>query len=306
MSGSLSQALGLAEAMSLIPSVKITKPKTPWSYLPISLLPKSLHILPPEQQLAPPWPQFVIASGKRTIIPAMTIKKHNPQTRLIYLQNPRQFHNHFDHIIMPNHDRPAPNAITTLGAIHRASVHNIAQAQQTLPNELTNLPRPIVAVLIGGQARSFDLDLAATTHLIHSLNALSQQHQASLIILPSRRTPQQTKAMIKQNLSAQHAFIWQEPMPSPYLGVLGLADAFVVTEESVSMISEAASTSKPIYLFPLTHKRKTKRIQKFHQQLIKQNIARWFDGSLNTWHYPPLQETQRVAQLLLKQNAKVE
>ncbi len=82
--------------------------------------------------------------------------------------------------------------------------------------------------------------------------------------------------------------------------MLGLASAFIVTEESVSMISEAAGTGKPIYLFPLTRLRQSRRMIDFQNAMISRHFVRWFDGKLDTWSYDPLNETRRVADLVLK------
>ena len=38
---------------------------------------------------------------------------------------------------------------------------------------------------------------------------------------------------------------------NPYLGFLALADAFVITGDSESMLSEAASRGRPIFIYPL-------------------------------------------------------
>ena len=83
------------------------------------------------------------------------------------------------------------------------------------------------------------------------VNQLAHKQQASLLISSSARTP----------TSAYHAFEREIDVPSffyrwhgsdtrnPYLAYLGLADSFVVTGESMSMLTEAAATGKPLHIY---------------------------------------------------------
>ena len=57
--------------------------------------------------------------------------------------------------------------------------------------------------------------------------------------------------MLQERLGGLPAFIWDGSGANPYFGMLGAADAIVVTADSVSMISEAAATGKPVYIVEL-------------------------------------------------------
>ena len=47
-----------------------------------------------------------------------------------------------------------------------------------------------------------------------------------------------------------HVFRWRSGAPdNPYWGYLALADAFVVTGDSISMLAEACATGKPVFVF---------------------------------------------------------
>ncbi len=295
MSGSLSQAEGLAQAIHTAPEVFYTSAYRPWRWLPIQLQPKYPWVFSCPKG---PWPDILIASGKGTIIPALAIKKANPETRVIYLQKPSAFSRSFDTIVMPTHDGTLPNAINTLGAMHRASPSRIKEAIAHLPNSIKLAPSPTAAILIGGNARAFKLDNKATQDLITALKDWSEKHSITLILLPSRRTPDHAIQSLSKAFSKTKHFLWDPSTPSPYLGTLGIVDTFVITEESVSMASEAASTGKPIYLFPLTKKRRGKRIKSFQNALIDQGIARWFNGKNEHWQYSLLNETERIAKLI--------
>ena len=89
------------------------------------------------------------------------------------------------------------------------------------------------------------------------------------------------------------AWFWDGTGPNPYLGMLALAGHIVVTEDSVSMISEAISTGKPVYVAEMAGG--SRRLAQFHASLMEDGIVRPFDGRLSQWRYEPVNETPRIA-----------
>ena len=84
--------------------------------------------------------------------------------------------------------------------------------------------------------------------------------------------------------------------PNPYTGFLGLAEAIIVTSDSINMVSEACSTGKPVYILPMGVN--NKRRQSFLETMQKEGRAKPFDGNLESWTYEPLNETERVATII--------
>ena len=80
--------------------------------------------------------------------------------------------------------------------------------------------------------------------------------------------------------------------------MLAWADYILVTADSVSMLSDAATTGKPVYIIPMDGG--SKRFDKFHENLLKHGIIRRFDGILEKWSYEPLQDSARIAAEILR------
>jgi mitochondrial fission protein ELM1 len=89
-------------------------------------------------------------------------------------------------------------------------------------------------------------------------------------------------------------YFWDGTGDNPYFGFLALADYIIVTEDSVSMASEALSTGKPVYIAALEGG--ARRLDMFHKILQEQGYTRPFTGLLEQWNYVPPDDTQRVAQ----------
>ena len=80
---------------------------------------------------------------------------------------------------------------------------------------------------------------------------------------------------------------------NPYFGLLALADAIVVTEDSVSMVSEAVATAAPVLLAALPGR--SRRIRQFTRFLQEDGRLRPFAGRLDLWPVAPIDDTQAAA-----------
>ncbi len=85
---------------------------------------------------------------------------------------------------------------------------------------------------------------------------------------------------------------------NPYPGLLGHADAVLVTEDSVNMASEAATAGLPVHVFPVSGV--ARKIARFHASLAERGASRRFTGTIGQWSYPPLAEADRIADDLLR------
>jgi mitochondrial fission protein ELM1 len=87
--------------------------------------------------------------------------------------------------------------------------------------------------------------------------------------------------------------IWDGEGDNPYFAFLAAADFVLVTEDSINMAAEAASTGKPVFILPMQGR--SVRIRRFHEDLEARGAARPFGGRFYRWSYEPLRETERAA-----------
>ncbi len=76
------------------------------------------------------------------------------------------------------------------------------------------------------------------------------------------------------------------------------ADFILVTADSVSMLSEAATTGKPVYMIGLEGG--AARIDTLHENLIKHGAVKVFDGTLEHWDYTPLNDATIIARAVFE------
>jgi mitochondrial fission protein ELM1 len=75
--------------------------------------------------------------------------------------------------------------------------------------------------------------------------------------------------------------------------MLALADAIIVTIDSVSMVSEAVATAVPVMLASVPGR--SRRIGVFTEELLKEGRVRKFLGRLELWPAAPLDDTAEAA-----------
>lgn len=262
-------------------------------------------------------PLLVVASGRDTISTASSIRRlASDYVFVIQIQHPRTRLDRFDMVITPRHDYypltsegqkqiprflrpwttplepPGKNVVLTVGALHQIDSSVLRSAAKTWHDEFAGLSRPLLVVNVGGPTSHcrYGADLA------RQLTAYLQNvllNCGTVRISFSRRTPEKVSRIIVKEL-ADHpkVFIWDGEEPNPHLGHLAWADAFVITADSISMLSEACSTGKPVYVIGV--ERCKWKFADFHKTLKERGLVRPFTGSEDlseSWSYPPLNDT---------------
>jgi mitochondrial fission protein ELM1 len=290
-----SQARGLATALEVEPAFRRVKAKVPWRWFPGAFWLHPLRSVVSSEPLVPPWPDLVISCGRVAAPVALAIKRASgEETRVAHIQHPHMPLDRFDIVIAPRHDGiDGPNVIVTTGAIHPVTKAALADGARRWQSAFAALPRPLIGALIGGSNGRYRLDEAGMEKLARTLAALAQRHDGSLAITPSRRTGAANESVLRARLQDTPAFLWDGRGDNPYLGILALADVLVVTEDSVSMTSEAVATGKPVYVARL--RGRSRRQRQFHEALIAAGYTRPLDAELATWRYTPPDDTARAA-----------
>lgn len=294
IAGTENQCIGIAESLKtrfwtsldiVIKRVNLKFPYSLWS--PFWTCGEGPSMLTPNSSsISAPFPDIVIAGGRKAIGIARYIRKASMgHTFVCIVQHPRVRFDYFDLVAVPMHDmkkdchprlgqdlettniiasqatisclsgvaaKPG-TTITTNGAPNRITSQWLSTARDKWRDIITPLPTPRTAVLIGGNSKHHRLSLATMDRLIAHLHDLQEKRSGSLMITVSRRTPEDLRKKLQQTFAAHvpSTLIYTGVGDNPYAGFLAYADYIIVTTDSTSMISDAASTGKPIEFFPL-------------------------------------------------------
>ncbi len=290
--GLQAQALGLAEAGGLAPAIRTLKPRWPWNLVSAPRWPWPLRAVE-QEALAGPQPGLVLSCGGMAGAVAAALR--GPDRRVVHVQHPRMPLDRFDLIVVNRHDQvTGRNVIVTRTALHRATPARLAEAAEAWRPVFAHLPRPLVAVLVGGTNGRFRLDSPVAENLAGSLAGMMGLDRVGLMLTPSRRTDPAAIQAFRDRLEPRGAFVWDGTGDNPYFGMLALADMIVVTMDSVSMVSEAAATPAPVMLASLPGR--SRRIGIFTDQMIAEGRVKPFLGRYEHWPVTPLDDTAAAAQ----------
>ncbi|MCE3230096.1 MAG: hypothetical protein K0R52_24 [Alphaproteobacteria bacterium] len=285
--GTYSQCLGIARALGVAPLLKSVKARLPWRVLPPQLWVGALHAQTPgHYPLTPPWPDLLIAAGRLSVAPALAIQKRHQNCFTIILQNPYIHPRHFDCVVVPYHDHlKGPNVISVLGALHRLDELEIRAAAQAYPHPGNG---PLTTVLLGGNNRHYRYQESDIRALAEALKKIG----GYCFITPCRRTSPELLHMLGGFLQGFPHEIWDVTGENPYFAYLGLADQIIVTQDSISMASEACFTGKPVYIWEANHS--SAKFREFHKDLYDQGYAKPFQWPFPQWTPKKLDEMGRV------------
>jgi uncharacterized protein len=206
--------------------------------------------------LAPPWPDLIISAGRRNEPPCRWIRRRaDKRVRLVHVGRPWALIENFDLVVTtPQYRLPRrPNVLHNTTPLQRIADQRLREAAAHWAPRLAHLPRPYTAVIVGGNAGPYVLDGEAATLLGRAASAFARRQGGSLLISTSARTPNHAIGPLEAALDCPaELFRWTpEAAENPYLGYLALADSIIVTCESMSMLTEACATLKPVYMFDL-------------------------------------------------------
>jgi hypothetical protein len=207
----------------------------------------------------PPWPDVVIAAGTPSEPLCAQLRlaasRANHPLYQVFLGRPWSKPASYDLVVTTPQYRvpPAPNVITIELPLHPERSAEIARQAMLWAPRLSHLPKPHVAVLLGGSISLYTLDDRAAKRLALEASALVEPMGGSLLICGSYRTPRKVLKVVSENLAIpSHIFDWRQGSgENPYLAFLGLADRLIVTGDSMTMLAEACATGKPVHIFDL-------------------------------------------------------
>lgn len=290
LAGLQAQALGLAEAAGLSPELRVLAPRFPWNRIAARFWPNPLAVA--GEAVRPPLPGLAIGCGGKSAVVLAALRQVDRP--VVQIQHPRIDPGRFDLVVVNTHDQlTGPNVVVTRTALHRVTPDRLAREGELWRDRLAPHARPLVAVLLGGSNGRYRLDGAVAGRLAADLAAMATRDKVGVVVTPSRRTDPAVTAILRDALTPVGGWVWDFSGDNPYFGMLALADMLIVTQDSVSMISEAAATAAPVMFVPLPGR--SSRQGLFIQTMRDAGRIRPFEGRYAPWPVAPLNDTPEAA-----------
>lgn len=276
-------------------------------------------------RLEPPWPDLVITAGMRNEPACRWIRAQSGgRTRIVHIGRPWARLKQFDLVITtPQYRLPEQtNVLHNTLTLHRVTVARLQAEARRWGPRLVALPRPRIAVVVGGHSGPTTFGRKAATRLARQASAMARERGGSLLVTTSARTAPAAAEALSAGIEAPvHFYRWRRADDdNPYFGYLALADAIIVTADSISMLTEACATGKPVYMFDADRtpgpadvgrdfrfsgllyrwlmrwgpKRLSRDIELVHRLLHEDGHAVWLGETFPARTPPPLRDLERA------------
>ncbi len=276
--GNATQSAGLAAALDWPFEVKELR-CGPLSILHNRLLKASTigirrHLSSP---LEPPWPDLVIATGRRTAPVAQWIREQNGgQTRLVALgRKAGDAAALCDLAVTPEYCRctPHPRRMEISVPLHRMTPESLRESEKEWSGKLqTRGPGPRVALVVGGVSGQYCFDAGVARRMGREVSQFVESRNGVLWVTTSRRSGEAPTAALAQavgEVDRFHRWSASGGDENPYRGYLACADVFVITGDSESMLAEACFTGKPVYIYPLPVRSSFRALGFFRDRIVE-------------------------------------
>ena len=302
--GNISQVKGLADAMKLNYQLKVVELRSPWKYLPPGYLPaidsSIKNLIDFRENISP---DYLITAGRKSIYLSLYLKNKLKNTiTTIHIQDPKINSQFFDYVVAPEHDSiQGPNVIKSVLAINHINEKLLLQESDKFKEKLSTLDKPIVTLIIGGKSNNYIFDNVALVNLSKMIDNIVNINSISLVILFSRRTDFFIKEYLINRYSEIHT-VWTDESNNPYLTLLSQSSCLICTSDSVSMISEAVCSKKPVFIFRLKSKKKSNRIEIFNEKLLQLGYTKELSTKLTFDKTNYVNETLSIAEKILSKD----
>jgi mitochondrial fission protein ELM1 len=217
----------------------------------------SLHHIDPARSdpLEPPWPDLIITIGRRPSMVSLWVREQSGgRTKIVLVGKPSGPLRDYDLVVAGAEAQlpPLPNVMGITLPLMRIDEAAVATAKEAWAERFADLSRPLIAVLVGGPTGPFAYDRSVIEGLLGLASEIVRDG-GTPYFTTSRRTPGNlVEALTAKLPAAARLFAWSpEAKDNPYLALLGHADGFVVTGDSISMMVEVVKLRRPLAIFPL-------------------------------------------------------
>lgn len=232
-------------------------PKAEWAFAKPRVRPRlSIFDEARSDRLEPPWPDLVLTIGRRPSSAALWIRRQNAgRTRIVLIGKPSGSIRPYDLVVASAEQfLPRLPVVMPIGLpLMRVDPEVVASEAALWAPRLAGLKRPWVTILLGGPTALFDHGEPLVERVLGYAADIDEAQGGTPFVLTSRRTPAAMVEALRARLpKAARLYAWGDATAgNPYAALLGLADAALVSLDSISMLTEVARQGLPLGIIPV-------------------------------------------------------
>jgi mitochondrial fission protein ELM1 len=200
--------------------------------------------------------------------------------------------------LIPFHDRGIlpRGSFRVQGALSGMDENLLEASGRVLAHSLRDPKKVKIGLFLGGETRNFKPSLSDVESILFEIEHASQRLGGDFVVTTSRRTPEAINRFIRSQLGSHPrcqlcVIASEDSRPEVVPGMMALADCLVVTEDSLSMISEAISSGKPVVVVKMGSDGLPEKHYRF-QELVEKELN------------VPVVETKKLCEVLSTRDLK--
>jgi len=222
-------------------------------------------------------PDLIISAGSLTHPVTFLLSKVWDSETVVCMRPSILSPGDFGLVVAPRHDQDkcrGENIIYTMGATSHISEGFIFAEAVTLYPKLRGDVKHPVGLLIGGDSSLNYIDPDMASELMKEVLLLCEENDLSLLTTTSRRTRLEAESVIARELEGNqknaYLLLASKNDENPVPGIIGLSEFVMVTEDSVSMVSEIISGGKHAVVIKVGKRRKRNKFEKLFNDLMNE------------------------------------
>ena len=260
----------------------------------------------------------VISAGSAAAPVNYLISRENQATSLVVMRPSLQALNRFSGAIIPRHDQAVASERVAVvdGALNLIDAEYLERNCAELSAACSyRRPegKPVIGLLIGGDNKKFRLEPGLMRDVVSQVKAAAQKIDADVLVTTSRRTPAAVEQLLTKELGSYPrckllVIANEKNVPFAVGGILGSSDMVICSPESISMISEAASSGAYTVVFRAgpAGRRHQRFLRSFAQEgyIMLEHPDALGSRIENIWYNKPLlkrpENSRRIQELLTR------
>ena len=255
--GDNGQVETIIEALPWPVEYKYLQMKPEWVLGKPAYRPSLEHLdLGQSDKLEAPWPDLIITIGRRPSMAALWVRQQSGnKTKVVLVGKPSGHMLDFSLVVASaeNQMPPLHNFLPTTLPLMRIQSQDVQAEAEIWKERFEPLNKPLIAFLIGGETNPFVMNRSVARELVATASGVVDELGGTPYITTSRRTTPEVLEVLRKDLPKEAVYFeWSaDAKENPYRALLGSADGFMVTADSVSMMVEVIYLRKPLAIFPL-------------------------------------------------------
>jgi len=199
---------------------------------------------------------FIISAGSGLAFLNYVIARENLAKSIVIMRPSSLSTKRFDLVIMPKHDKPQhrKNILATDGALNLVDDDYLKAQSESLKRQVKIEKDLVLGMLIGGDNKDFRLNEDLVKKAALQVKIFLENNDAEILVTTSRRTTKAIEELVKKefaNYSRCKFLVVANEKNSPFAvgGILALSKIIIASPESISMVSEAASSKSYALVF---------------------------------------------------------